>query len=1359
MSRVLKRSVVVVAALMALVFAGPAAPSSPPASSADEATAYQLDAAHDGSIADAGLAAPLTQAWSVTLPAAASYPLIADGMVFVTVANKRVYALNQATGSTIWSRPIAGTYPWSGLTYDRGQVFVANSAALVTAFDAATGSVLWSRQVSNQSSSSSPPTATNGIVYAAGDGSGSTVDAVRESDGHSLWTQSLPSPGGSSPAVTAHGVYLTYDCAYDLDPLQGTVLWQKGSCTGGGGTTPVVAGGHVFERIWGETNSIRSAATGDQQGTFSAGPAPAVANGVAFELSTPYMATATLSAIDGSGLGSTDWTFTGDGGLDTAPIVVGGLVIEGSSGGNLYALDATTGATEWSTNVGSSIPSPSDASVAVPTPGLAAANGTLVVPAGTMLIAYRTAGAITSVPSNQSQPTIEGSPDLNENDAADVGVWSGLPGSYAYQWEQCDASGANCADITGATGPSYVPGAEAYGATLRVRVVATNGVGSSASVESAPSGVLGLATAWPASSAAPVVSGTPTVGQPLSTTNGTWTNSATSYAYQWQRCDDTGANCVDIPGATSSQYTLVEDDDGYEIRSEVLASNAVGPATNGYAASTPTELVVEIGTPAIATAPSDQATAYQLDPSHDGYMADAGLAPPLAQAWSVTLPGQFATLSHPLIVNGTVFVTATSELNNSYTATVYALDQATGSTIWSYSLGSSSGGLAYDRGQILVVGGSGVITALDAASGAVNWSVQLTGQTAYAAPVARNGIVYVDGAGWGGTVYALQESDGQMLWSQFVNASLSGSPAVDAHGVYLSSGCQEEYDFEPLHGGVQWHHLGPCYGGGGDTPVVSNGHVYLLDTLLGNASLSESTGNVEWPFDAYVSPAVANGVAFMLSKDSTLSAIAGGGLGNPSWTFSGDGHLDTAPIVVGGLVFVGSSAGQVYALDATTGTTSWSTSVGAPIPGNDIQGLAAANGTLVVSAGAELMAYRNAGAITESPSNESSPTVAGAPDLSGIQAADVGIWSGLPSVYGYQWELCDADGANCTDIAGATGASYLPPAEDVGVGATLRVRVVATNAVDSSDPVESAPSATSPLLIGQQQSLRHPGVVSGPTGVGQPIATTDGIWTDDPTSYLYKWQRCDDAGLHCIDIPGATSSQYTVVSADAGHEVRSEVRASNAVGRAASYAPSAPTGPVGGLGKPDLLGPPVVSGRAALGVKLATTAGAWTNGPTGYAYQWQRCDNTGSNCVDIASATGTHYTLVAADVGHEIRSEVLASNAIGPAASGYAPSAPTSVVAAHKPVVITLPKVSGIAKVGDSLAVTTGIWKYSPTSYAYQWLRCSPLGASCKKIAGGSSYRLTAADVGHKLKATVTASNAAGSLTATTSNASAKVTH
>jgi hypothetical protein len=75
----------------------------------------------------------------------------------------------------------------------------------------------------------------------------------------------------------------------------------------------------------------------------------------------------------------------------------------------------------------------------------------------------------------------------------------------------------------------------------------------------------------PVNIVAPAVTGTATVGQTLSTTNGTWTGApAPTFTYQWQR------DGADISGATSSTYLLVEADIGNPIRCVVTATNPLG---------------------------------------------------------------------------------------------------------------------------------------------------------------------------------------------------------------------------------------------------------------------------------------------------------------------------------------------------------------------------------------------------------------------------------------------------------------------------------------------------------------------------------------------------------------------------------------------------------------------------------------------------------------------------------------------------------------------------------------------------------------------------------------------------------------
>src|SRR4051794_14821508 len=86
---------------------------------------------------------------------------------------------------------------------------------------------------------------------------------------------------------------------------------------------------------------------------------------------------------------------------------------------------------------------------------------------------------------------------------------------------------------------------------------------------------------------------------------------------------------------------------------------------------------------------------------------------------------------------------------------------------------------------------------------------------------------------------------------------------------------------------------------------------------------------------------------------------------------------------------------------------------------------------------------------------------------------------------------------------------------------------------------------------------------------------------------------------------------------------------------------------------------PSISGTARDGSVLTADRGKWSNSPSAYAYQWQRCDANGANCAPIAGANSDHYTLSSADVGHRLRVQVTASNSGG---SGTATSEPTAVV-------------------------------------------------------------------------------------------------
>ena len=87
-------------------------------------------------------------------------------------------------------------------------------------------------------------------------------------------------------------------------------------------------------------------------------------------------------------------------------------------------------------------------------------------------------------------------------------------------------------------------------------------------------------------------------------------------------------------------------------------------------------------------------------------------------------------------------------------------------------------------------------------------------------------------------------------------------------------------------------------------------------------------------------------------------------------------------------------------------------------------------------------------------SNTTPPTIDGTPTQGQVVAVDEGDWAGAPSTFSYSWARCDANGANCTPIAGATTNRYSVGAADVG--STIRVTVTGANSLSSRQGVSAA---------------------------------------------------------------------------------------------------------------------------------------------------------------------------------------------------------------------------------------------------------------------------------------------------------------
>ena len=348
----------------------------PPPTGPSQAVAYQINPAHSGSQVDT-VSPPLTQRWSRDLGSPVSYPLIAGGRVFVVVGTV-LYALNGSTGATVWGPTELGSAPF--IAYENGRVFSIERGGLLRAFDATTGAQLWSRQLSGQSFTSAP-TAIGGRVYVNGF---PTLHAVATQDGALIWSAANSGGEHSTPAVTPTAIYLTRSCdALALSPSTGSTIWQTtSSCFGSGGKTPVFYNSRLYIRDNDIGNVALDAVTGIPVVEVPTGPPPAFNGSTGF-----FLNLSTLEARDIFS-GAVKWSFTGDGTLSSAAIVVNGTVYIGSTSGKLFALDENTGTNVWTGTLGAAMIRPQENSLLT---GIGAGEGLIVVPASNLLVAYQSA--------------------------------------------------------------------------------------------------------------------------------------------------------------------------------------------------------------------------------------------------------------------------------------------------------------------------------------------------------------------------------------------------------------------------------------------------------------------------------------------------------------------------------------------------------------------------------------------------------------------------------------------------------------------------------------------------------------------------------------------------------------------------------------------------------------------------------------------------------------------------------------------------------------------------------------------------------------------------------------------------------
>jgi hypothetical protein len=158
--------------------------------------------------------------------------------------------------------------------------------------------------------------------------------------------------------------------------------------------------------------------------------------------------------------------------------------------------------------------------------------------------------------------------------------------------------------------------------------------------------------AAPVNSSPPTIAGTAKVGQTLTAGNGSWSNTPSSFQYQWLRCDSGGGSCIPVANGTLKTYTLVGADAGHTIRVRVTAVNADGSSA---ARSAATMLV-----PATAAAPRNSSPPTISGTARSGQQLSASEG-----TWSGT-PSSFSYQWQRCDADGSNCANVAGETSSSY---------------------------------------------------------------------------------------------------------------------------------------------------------------------------------------------------------------------------------------------------------------------------------------------------------------------------------------------------------------------------------------------------------------------------------------------------------------------------------------------------------------------------------------------------------------------------------------------------------------------------------------------------------------------------------------------------------------------
>ena len=297
----------------------------------------------------------------------------------------------------------------------------------------------------------------------------------------------------------------------------------------------------------------------------------------------------------------------------------------------------------------------------------------------------------------------------------------------------------------------------------------------------------------------------------------------------------------------------------------------------------------------------------------------------------------------------------------------------------------------------------------------------------------------------------------------------------------------------------------------------------------------------------------------------------------------------------------------------------------------------------------------------------------------------------MGAIFTYQWLVNDAE------ISDATDSSYTVTATDQGN--PIHVRVTFTDDAGNEESLTS-----NPVMAATFNSIATGApTISGTAQVGQiltastsDISDSDGL---DNANFTYQWISND--GTEDSHIQNATGSTYTVGADDEGKTIK--VRVSFADDRSNhETVTSTATAAVTASPNSAATGAPTISGTAQVGQMLTVSTSDISDSDglinATFTYQWLADDT------DITDATGSTYTLAAADEGETVKIRLSFTDDRGHQET-LTSTATAAVTAAPSPLTVSVESAPTSHNGSDSFRIRVAFSETPKSGFSYTTMR------------------------------------------------------